>query len=138
MGMKRGTSAGVIAAAVLLATGGAGVAFAQSGPGEVAAPAPAVASGPSEGSVITGDYYVWLHTVDDTGQGLVTGIAPHTTQDLGTTLHGGGFSPTALEFSVGAEPDGPTVASYGILAPGGFVACSAAGSEVAPDIRCDR
>ncbi|MBB4689522.1 hypothetical protein [Amycolatopsis jiangsuensis] len=142
MRMKRGTITGVVAGAVLLAAGGTSVAFAQSDasdmPEATTSGAPANANGESQGSVVTGDYYVWLHTLNDEGEGLGTGIAPHTTQDLGTTLHpsGGGWTPTMLKFTVGEDSEGPAVATYAIPAAGKFVACTATGTEADPDIQC--
>ncbi|GAA3585896.1 hypothetical protein GCM10022222_83160 [Amycolatopsis ultiminotia] len=142
MGMKRGVITGAVAGALLVAAGGTAVAFAQGDAPAVseAAAKPAASAdvnGKSEGSVTTGDYYVWLLEANDKGEGLGTGIPPHTTQDL-KSLHwdSGDFTPTTLRFSVGKDSDGPDVASYPVPAPGKFVACTATGTEADPNIQC--
>ncbi|QKV73334.1 hypothetical protein [Amycolatopsis sp. Hca4] len=104
---------------------------------EVTGATPADAGHPGEGKYTTGDYVLTVHELDDDGEGTSTAIGPHTTY-YSKTLHGNGTRRhTVVKFSAGTDGDGPIVFSYPVPAPGRVADCVAAGTEAAPQVRCE-
>ncbi|MDX3193524.1 hypothetical protein PV458_34420 [Streptomyces sp. MN03-5084-2B] len=135
---KRVVVAGAVAGVAVVAVGATVIATAADPVSpEVTGAAPAEAGHENEGRYTTGDYVLNVHELDDDGDGTTTAIGPHTTY-YSKTLHGSGNRQhTVVKFSAGPDADAPIVFSYPVPAPGRVVDCVAAGTEAAPQVRCE-
>ncbi|WP_243794288.1 hypothetical protein [Saccharopolyspora gloriosae] len=53
-------------------------------------------------------------------------------------MHGtDSWKPTVVKFSVGEDPEAPTVFSYPVPEPGKGIDCVASGTEADPQVRCE-